>query len=150
VPAEPAKRAAGAAASPKPAHDASPAPSNRSTRILVVEDDYIAGLEIESALTRAGFVVVGVVGNAEAAIAQALALVPTLVIMDIRLRGKRDGIDAALEIYRQTGVRSIFATAHQDAAVRARAKGAAPLGWLAKPYDTNALVELIQEVLRAD
>jgi DNA-binding NarL/FixJ family response regulator len=121
-----------------------------ANRILIVEDDYIVSLEIEHALTQAGFVVIGMVSTAEAAIAQALVSAPTLVVMDIRLRGARDGIDAATEIYRQTGVRSIFATAHQDPAVRDRARGAAPLGWLAKPYDTNALIELIQQVLNAD
>jgi DNA-binding NarL/FixJ family response regulator len=131
-------------------HDGGSERSSCPARILIVEDDYIVSLEIEHALTQAGFVVVGVVGGADAAIAQALALAPTLVVMDIRLRGPRDGIDAATEIYGQTGVRSIFATAHQDATVRDRAKAAAPLGWLAKPYDPDALIELIQEVLKAD
>jgi DNA-binding NarL/FixJ family response regulator len=130
--------------------DVSSGRSGRAPRILIVEDDYIVSLEIEHALTQAGFVVVGMVGAAEAAIAQALALAPTLVIMDIRLRGPRDGIDAATEIYSQTGIRSIFATAHQDETVRHRARAAAPLGWLPKPYDPNALIELIREVLSAD
>jgi DNA-binding NarL/FixJ family response regulator len=121
--------------------------SGAAPRILIVEDDYIVSVEIENALRAAGFDVVGVVGAAAEAIEYARASRPTLVVMDVRLRGANDGVDAALEIYRETGARSIFATAHQDPAVRDRALPAAPLGWLAKPYETRALVELIHKVL---
>jgi DNA-binding NarL/FixJ family response regulator len=72
---------------------------------------------------------------------------PTLAIMDIRLIGKADGVDAALEIFRETGIRCIFATAHHDARMRSRAEPAAPLGWLPKPYGAHALVAMVEHVV---
>ena len=68
--------------------------------------------------------------------------------MDIRLAGDRDGIDAALEIFRTLGIRSLFASAHGDAQVRARAEAAQPLGWVAKPYRVETLLKAVEEALR--
>ena len=107
----------------------------------------MVGLEVENALLQAGFQVLGVAGTAEEAIDAARSANPTLVIMDIRLRGRRDGVDAAIEIYRSTGIRSIFATAHQDQLVRQRAEAARPLGWLSKPYAVGVLVKLVRDTL---
>lgn len=118
-----------------------------SGRILIVEDDYFAAMEIETALSEAGFEIIGIASTSEEAIKLAKAEAPTLAIMDIRLAGRRDGVDAALEIFRETGVRCIFATAHHDERVRARAQPAAPLGWLAKPYTSHSLVAMVQHAL---
>jgi DNA-binding NarL/FixJ family response regulator len=116
-------------------------------KILVVEDDYFVGMELESALTEVGFVVVGIANSADEAVALATAERPVLAIMDIRLNGQRDGVDAALEIFSTLGIRSIFATAHHGAAVKARAEPAAPLGWLSKPYTMNSAVAAINVAL---
>jgi DNA-binding NarL/FixJ family response regulator len=69
------------------------------------------------------------------------------VIMDIRLAGARDGIDAALELYHSEGIRSLFATAHHDSGTRKRAQDARPLGWLAKPYQPAVLVHAVQSAI---
>jgi DNA-binding response OmpR family regulator len=116
-------------------------------RILVVEDDFLVGVEIESELQRAGFDVTGIAASADEAIALAAADRPSLAIVDIRLNGRRDGIDAAIVMLREHGVRCIFATAHADDHVRARAAAASPLGWLQKPYTMPSLVALVREVL---
>lgn len=116
-------------------------------RILVVEDEYLVALQAESWLVEAGFVVVGIATSAQEAVALAEAQRPALVIMDIRLRGQMDGIDAALEIFQAIGTRSIFATAHHDDRARARAEPAQPLGWLPKPYAMECLVELTRRAL---
>ena len=73
---------------------------------------------------------------------------PALIVMDIRLPGRRDGVDAAIEIYRATGIRSIFATAYAEPQMRQRAEAAAPLGWLPKPYRADALIPLIRDALK--
>jgi DNA-binding NarL/FixJ family response regulator len=104
-------------------------------------------VEIESELQRAGFDVTGIAASADEAIALATADRPSLAIVDIRLNGKRDGIDAAIVMLREHGVRCIFATAHADDHVRARAAAASPLGWLQKPYTMPSLVALVREVL---
>ena len=68
---------------------------------------------------------------------------PALVVMDICLAGKRDGIDAAREIFEALGIRCIFATAHDDAQTRQRAAPYAPCGWLSKPCTTPSLVKSV-------
>jgi DNA-binding NarL/FixJ family response regulator len=73
---------------------------------------------------------------------------PDIVLMDIRLVGKRDGVDAAREIYEATGIRSIFATAHGDPETVGRAQSTAPLGWLHKPYGRDSLLSTIEECSR--
>ncbi|HEX4571236.1 MAG TPA: response regulator, partial [Dongiaceae bacterium] len=85
--------------------------------------------------------------SAEEAIALAQAEHPLLILMDIRLAGARDGIDAALEIFRSLGIRCIFATAHADPVTRARAEPAAPLGWLPKPYAMEAALAVAREAV---
>jgi DNA-binding NarL/FixJ family response regulator len=116
-------------------------------RILVVEDDHLVAMDLEAALHEAGFAVVGTAATAEDAIALARAERPALAIMDIRLASARDGIDAALELFRGQGLRCIFATAHSDAATKQRAQPARPLGWLAKPYQPRVLVETVRRAL---
>lgn len=116
--------------------------------ILLVEDDFLVGMEMEAGLTDAGYAIAGVAATAEEAIALAAERRPALVVMDIRLASERDGVDAALEIYRTLGIRSLFASAHGDAQVRARAEAAKPLGWVAKPYRVETLLRSIEEALR--
>lgn len=116
----------------------------RHSRILVVEDDYLVGLELEYRLQEAGFNILGIVATAEEAVRLASSERPDLVVMDVRLAGSRDGIDAAKELYAKHGIRSIFATAHADALAKKRGRDANPLGWLQKPYKMEALIALIR------
>ena len=116
-------------------------------RILIVEDDYLIAMQTEAALTAAGFNVVGMATTAEEAVALAGDERPFLAVMDIRLASKRDGIDAARELFQDLGIRCIFATAHDDPITRERAQPYAPLGWLAKPYTMGSLVEVVTEAL---
>lgn len=113
-------------------------------RVLVVEDDFLVAGELEHWLAEAGFEVVGPAATAVDAIRLALETKPALVVMDIRLIGARDGIDAAIDIYRQAGIRSIFATAHSDAHTMRRGEAAKPLDWVQKPYNPAALVARIK------
>jgi two-component system, response regulator PdtaR len=115
--------------------------------ILLVEDDFLVGMEMEAGLESAGYEVAGVATTAEEAVNLAASRHPALVVMDIRLASERDGIDAALEIFRTLGIRSLFASAHVDAQVRARAKAARPLGWVAKPYRVETLLAAVGDAL---
>ena len=123
--------------------------TDQEPRILVVEDDFFVSLEMESALTEAGFAVLGPANTAEEAERYAVEQKPDLIIMDIRLLSRRDGVEAALAIFRATGIRSIFATAHEDPETRARAADAKPLGWIAKPYAMDVLVGLVRHAFKA-
>lgn len=120
-----------------------------SACILLVEDDFLVSMEMEIGLEEAGYRVAGIAATAEEAVELAARHRPALVVMDIRLASERDGVDAALEIYRTLGVRSIFASAHGDAQVRARAEAARPLAWVAKPYRVETLLKAVREALEA-
>lgn len=115
-------------------------PRGQPRRVLVVEDDFLVAGEVEHWLSFAGFEVVGPAATAEEAVKLAREAKPDLVVMDIRLAGPRDGIDAAIEIYRSLGIRSVFATAQSDPRTLARGEDAKPLAWIAKPYSPSALV----------
>jgi DNA-binding NarL/FixJ family response regulator len=126
---------------------ARPQGSNPVAKILIVEDDFLAATEMEAALMEAGFEIAGIANRAEEALRLAKSQKPALAIMDIRLIGRPDGIEAATQIFRETGIRSIFATAHYDARMRARAQAAAPLGWLPKPFAAHALVAMVKRAI---
>jgi DNA-binding NarL/FixJ family response regulator len=112
-------------------------------RILIVEDDFLIVMQMEGALEDAGYEVVGIAASAEEALELASVEQPLLCVMDISLAGKRDGIDAALNLFRQHGIRCIFATAHYDSDARRRAVPAAPLAWLPKPFSMASLVTVV-------
>ena len=116
-------------------------------RILIVEDDYLVASDVEAALLDAGLDVVGVAETADGALALAMAQKPALVLMDIRLAGARDGIDAAIDIHRMLGTRCLFTSAHSDGPAQSRAEPAQPLGWLQKPYSMDRLVDAVRQAL---
>ena len=133
-----------AASAEDSSHTARP---DRSGRILIVEDEFFIAVVNGDALVDAGHRLVGITATAEEAIAIARAERPDLVLMDIRLAGKRDGVDAAIEIFRTLGIRSIFTTANADAGTRARAEPARPLAWLPKPFSVGKLVAVVEDAL---
>jgi two-component system, response regulator PdtaR len=120
----------------------------RALRILVVEDEYLIALELENRLIEAGFEVTGIAATAEEAISLAAFQKPDLAIMDIRLAGRRDGVEAAIELFESFRIRSIFASAHTDPDTRKRAASASPIGWLQKPYPSDALIRLISDFVK--
>jgi DNA-binding NarL/FixJ family response regulator len=124
------------------------ASSDALPRILIVEDDFLVSSDMEAGLTDAGFAVVGIATSAQEAIELAAAEEPHLVIMDIRLDGPSDGVEAALAIFKSQGIRSLFASAYHDPETRRRAEPCAPLGWIAKPYPMRALVAAVRDAVR--
>jgi DNA-binding NarL/FixJ family response regulator len=124
-----------------------PSTPTAAPRILVVEDDYFVAIDLEGGLRAAGMQVLGPVPTAEEALALAKAERPVLAVMDIRLAGDKDGIEAALELYRELGIRCIFASAHVEPPYRQRAAAAAPLGWVQKPYTIGAVVAAVKKAL---
>ena len=127
---------------------AAPKGAAESTRVMVVEDDHLIALEIEGALRDAGFNVVGIGTSAEEALEMAAKQHPQLAVMDIRLNGNRDGIEAAIELFSSHEIRCVFATAHHTAETRRRAEPAKPLAWVPKPYTMRSLIEVVQGAVR--
>jgi CheY-like chemotaxis protein len=111
----------------------------RSLRVMVVEDEFFISLRIKELLEELGHVVVAVAVSADEAVTIAGTERPDVVLMDIRLIGARDGIDAAQEIRRRFGIGSIFVTANSDPQTRERAQAVQPLGFLEKPLTEQRL-----------
>jgi two-component system, response regulator PdtaR len=111
--------------------------------LLIVEDDWLLALDNEAALLDAKFDVVGLAATAEEAVMLAAETRPDLVLMDVRLGGPSDGVEAAVTIRRQLDIPSLFLTAHSDRETRERSGPAGSLGWLVKPYTHRQLVDAI-------
>jgi DNA-binding NarL/FixJ family response regulator len=116
-------------------------------RILIVEDQYFVAIDNELTLRSGGFEVVGLATTAKEAIELAECGRPDLVLMDIRLASRADGVEAAVAIYQRFGVRSLFTSGHADEQVREEAEHARPLGWLDKPYTSDALLAAVKQAL---
>lgn len=115
--------------------------------ILVVEDERIVALDIQRTLIELGYTVPRTAATAEDAIRFASDLCPDLVLMDIRIKGERDGIETAQILRTRFGVPIVYLTAHADAATVERAKGTEPLGYLLKPVKPGELRSTIEIAL---
>ena len=116
-------------------------------RVIIAEDDFLIAMQTEQALSTAGLEVVGITITAQEVLDLARQKRPALVIMDIRLAGRHDGIDAARELFQQLNIRCIFATANDDLRTRERAQCFAPFGWLTKPYTMKSLIDSVTDAL---
>ncbi len=105
-------------------------PAN-SRKILVVEDEGLIAHDIASRLEALGHQVVGTASTAEEAIEKAADA--EIVLMDIRLDGHADGVQAAIAIREKYHVPVVFLTAHADRSTLDRAKEAGPFGYIVKP-----------------
>ena len=90
-----------------------------------------------------GYEVVPHVSTGEAAIQSVKCNQPDIVLMDIRLAGKMDGIEAASAIKSESDIPIIFITGYDDQSVRLRAIQVQPLDYLCKPFTMNELTTII-------
>lgn len=118
-----------------------------STKILIVEDERIVALSIQNKLERLGYTVTANVASAEAAIASIVPNLPDLVLMDIKLKGKIDGIEAAAQIRKNFQLPIVYLTAYNDNETIERAKLTEPYGYLLKPFESRDLATTIEIAL---
>jgi len=117
-------------------------------RLLVVEDEAIVALGIQSNLERLGYEVVGLAGTAREALAQAEAFMPDLVLMDVMLEGGgMDGIDTARELRERFNLPVVYLSAATDEKTLERAKRTDPFGYLTKPFKDHELSLTIEVAL---
>jgi len=114
------------------------------TRILLVEDEKIAALDIQRRLEQLGYQVVAHVTSGEEAIRSVAALSPDMVLMDIVLDGEMDGIEAAQAIVSHYATPVIYLTAHTDENTLRRARETGPFGYIVKPPETGALQSTLE------
>ncbi len=116
-------------------------------KILVVEDEAIIAMDIQSILKKMGYVDSEVVFSGEESIEKVAARRPHLVLMDIKLKGKLDGIQAAKHIFHEYKVPVVYITAFGDEATIKRANGTARFGYITKPFEEAELKSTIQKAL---
>ncbi len=120
---------------------------NAPPKILIVEDQYFVAVDCELHLRSAGMECVGLATTAASALDLAERERPDLIIMDIRLASRADGVAAAIVIYERLGIRCIFTSAHADELTHKEAERAHPLAWVDKPYSSHQLIAAVQHAL---
>ncbi len=111
----------------------------RSAHILIVEDEVIIAQSISNRLKDLGYTVPGIALSGEQAIKMAQESQPGIVLMDIRLSGSMDGIEAAEQIRSRFDIPVIYLTAYLDDDTIQRAKLTEPFGYILKPFDSREL-----------
>lgn len=118
-----------------------------TARILIVEDEAVTAMAIRKHLTNLGYSVCGIAPNAELAVQKAMEEMPDLILMDIRLAGRRTGIDAAVEIKARSEIPVIYLTAFSNDDYIREAKKTEPYGYILKPVREQELKTTIEMAL---
>jgi two-component system, response regulator PdtaR len=115
-------------------------------RILIVDDHQIIRAGLECLVEELGHEIVGVANTREEAVSSADQHKPDLILMDVQLEGESDGIEAATEIRKRLGIRSIFFSGYSDPDTRERANMADPIAFLDKTSSQADLARVINAV----
>lgn len=114
--------------------------------VLIVEDETLLAVDLEANLVENGYSVCGIVASGEEAIIQASRHQPDVVLMDINLCGKMDGLQAGYQIHSTLGLPIVFMSAYLEAL------GHLPeehihFAYIAKPYDEEELLAALENIL---
>lgn len=118
-----------------------------SARILIVEDEMIVASDLQTSLRRLGYSVEDIATTGEEAVEKAAATLPDLLLVDIKLKGSMNGIDAARRINEHREVPIVYLSAFSDKATLDRAKTTEPYGYLVKPFNTQELGTTLETAL---
>jgi CheY-like chemotaxis protein/DNA-binding PadR family transcriptional regulator len=116
-------------------------------RVLVVDDEAIITMQLEEKISSMGHKVVGMTSSGEDAIAKARAIKPDIILMDIVMPGKINGIAAAKVIHKELGIPVIFITSYADDKIIEEVKRVNPYGYIVKPFNELELKAAVQLAL---
>jgi signal transduction histidine kinase len=117
-------------------------------KILVVEDEFLVAKYLQFRLPKLGYTVAGVVSSGEAALEKSAQTQPDLILMDINLKGKMDGVEAAAQIRTLFNIPVVYLTACADEQTLNRAGIAEPFGYLLKPFRDKQLQTTLEVAVR--
>jgi len=112
--------------------------------ILIAEDDILSGKMMTITIKKLGYTFSGLAKNTDDCIKMAEELKPDLILMDIDMPGKQDGIGAAQIIYDKFGIPIIYVTANAEDSVFARALKTSPFGYVLKPISKELIRTVIE------
>lgn len=119
----------------------------KKARILIVEDSLIVAYHLRKTLEVEGYSVLGIESTGEAALMAIPRQSPDLVMMDIMLAGKMDGVETAMQIRSKHHIPVVFLTALSDKDTIQRAKITEPFGYVTKPFEDREIFTVIEMAL---
>jgi len=117
-------------------------------KILIAEDEAISALSMQRELTRSGYDVCEMVSTGEEAVERVKQEKPDLVIMDVILNGRVNGIAAAMEIRLRSDIPIVFITGYEEGELIERIKSVKSSTHLIKPFTPKALKSAITQALQ--
>ena len=118
--------------------------SEPTLSVLIVEDERIVAIDLQQTLSRMGYDAFAIASSADEAMRRASERRPDVVLMDIRIKGDRDGVETAALMRQQFEVPIVYLTAHADDATVERAKHTEPYGYLLKPVKSAELRSVLE------
>jgi len=116
-------------------------------KILIVEDERVVAMDIQNRLKDLGYSVCGLASSGEEAVKKASEIQPDLILMDIVLKGRMDGIDAARQIRERFNIPVVYLTTFSDEKTLQKARLTEPYGYILKPFDDRELRSNIEMAL---
>lgn len=116
----------------------------RAPAVLIVEDELLVAKDLQQTLLRMGYDAFAIAASADEAVARASEQRPDIVLMDIRIKGEKDGIETAQLLRSRFRTPIVYLSAHSDEAMIMRAKTTEPDGYLLKPIKTSELRGVIE------
>ena len=116
----------------------------KNKTIMIVEDEKIIAEDIRKTLIKFNYNVPHIVASGEKAIQKAKKNRPDLILMDIKIEGKINGLEAAKQIYQEFGIPIVFLTAYANENFLKQASEASPFGYLIKPFEDRELHSTIE------
>ncbi|MEL6925271.1 MAG: LytTR family transcriptional regulator DNA-binding domain-containing protein [Bacteroidota bacterium] len=117
-------------------------------KLLIVEDDMIIAADISMQLSKLGYEIIGINTRAEDALQTIATNPPDVVLMDIILSGKMNGIEAATQILETHQIPVVFLTSNTDDATFQKALMAKPFAFIAKPFQLSVMQRTLQLTLQ--
>ncbi len=117
------------------------------SRVLVVDDEAIITMQLEERLSAMGYTVAGMAASGDEAVDKARRLRPDIVLMDIVMPGRMNGIEAAKIITDEMDIPVVFVTSYADDAIIEKAKLVRPYGYIVKPFNELEIKAAIEVAL---
>lgn len=119
----------------------------RGGRVFIVDDDFLIVEYLRDTVEDLGLEVTGTAATADDAVDRCLNQPPDVILMDVRLRGAADGVDAAQRIHARIGVPVVFITGSREPSTQERISQDCPRAVLIKPITAAQLQATLREVL---
>jgi DNA-binding response OmpR family regulator len=123
-------------------------PVQKNYRILVVEDESIIALDLQNILQNFGFEVCCVVSSGEESIHAANQSSPDVILMDVKLKGAMNGIEAAKEIHKSLNIPVIYLTAFGDESTVRDALTHRDFAYIRKPFEEREIEMAVRKTLQ--